>query len=102
MEIFHLPFLGNFIHLEDNTSTVDLLLVPSCGEKTRSGESIYDFNSHIWRKSQDFMDTVRCELITYVEYKNRANDYDIPDDDEPDNNDIGTCIFYFVDLLMYG
>lgn len=92
MEIFHLPFLGNCIELEDhNTDTIDLLLVPSCGEKNHAGETIYDFNKNVWKNAQKFMDSMSCELVTYLAYTQGASfDYDIPSvDDEFDNDDTG-------------
>lgn len=91
MEIFHLPFLGAKIKLQDNISTIDLLLVPSCPQRKNSEEKFYDFTTLFRNKRQEFMNAVPCELITYHEYKNRSVDHDIPDTDDEtiDKNNIG-------------
>lgn len=90
---FHLPFQGKFIELDENTSTIDLLLVPSCGEKNRKGDLIYDFNKQIWNKRRGFEEAVNCEMVTYVDYRNQLdrNEYDVSQfsNDELENNDIG-------------
>lgn len=97
MEIFRLPFLGKIIDMDGNTSTNDMLLVPSWGEKNKKGERIYDFNTNIWKESAKFTHSMSCELVTYIDYNNhlRQNEYDVTQltDDEFDKNDIG---MYFV------
>lgn len=96
---FHLPFQGKFIELDEDTTKIDLLLVPSCGERNKEGERIYDFNKQIWNKCSGFEDAIKCKMITFVDYKNELikNEYDIIEfsDDESLIDNIGMCMFVF-------
>lgn len=91
---FHLPFQGKFIELVEEPGTIDLLLVPSCGEKNKEGQCNYDFNKHIWKKHSEFEEAIKCKMITFVDYKNEliSKEYDFlefSDDECENNNNIG-------------
>lgn len=106
VKIFHLPFQGKFIELDEHTSTMDLLLVPSCSEKSnKEDERNYDFNKHIWNKRSTLEDAVNCKMITFVDYRNELilNEYDIMSfDDESENNDIGMFDNFVLSILNFG
>lgn len=95
---FHLPVQGKFIELENASRTIDLLLVPSCGEKNKEGERIYDFNKQIWSKCSGLEDTLKCKVITFVDYRNEliSDEYDIFISDD-ENENIGE---YFVTINL--
>lgn len=91
---FCLPFQGKFVELDGNTSTIDLLLVPSCAERNKKGDVLYNFDKHIWNKRHGFMDTVNCEMVTYVDYRNHLdqNEYDVIEFSDDERNPIGMHI----------
>lgn len=87
--------------MKDNTSTNDMLLVPSCNEKN-NGKQLYDVDKDIWGKAKQFKKSLSCKLVTYVDYKNHLcqNEYDVtpPGDDELNNNDNGK--YFVINLFL--